>query len=378
VIKLQKALYGLKQASRSWWLALSKSLKNFGFKKIECDAGVFMYKEARNFVIIIVYVDDILLCGSNKPLIMKKKIEFMKKWECRDLGEAKEFLSMKIERIGRSIQINQRTYLSKVLKTLDLQNAKSTDTPLPQGYSPVPSTKTASPELKRKYQSIIGSLLYLMLGTRPDIAFAVTKMAQFASNPSEEHLKRLMYIGRYLVGTQDYTLTYKGHDNQGLVLYVDSDWASDPHSRKSVSGYFAQLAGGAVSWTSQSQKSIALSSTEAEYIALSSSAKQAMWLKQLLSELKLRTGPVTICGDNQGSIFLASNPVTEKRSKHIDIKWHHIRELIVNRKIKIFYTPSAKNPADVLTKNLGRELFNNCTPMLGLTFKKTNMRELIQ
>ena len=150
-----------------------------------------------------------------------------------------------------------------------MTNAKATTTPLPTGYIPSKNESGIStPELRSKYQTVIGSLLYLMLGTRPDISFAVTKLAQFSANPLQEHLDKALYICRYLVGTQDYRLTYNGTSKEGLIAVTDSDWASDNTTRRSQSGYFISLAGGLVTWTSRAQKTIALSSTEAEYMAL--------------------------------------------------------------------------------------------------------------
>jgi hypothetical protein len=145
----------------------------------------------------------------------------MKKWECRDLGELTKFLGMKITREGSKIHLDQYAYLEAVLERCGMKDSKKAATPLPAGYVPTKSELVASPELRSKYQTVIGSLLYLMLGTRPDIAFAMTKMAQFAANPSEDHLNRALYICRYLVGTQSYRLTYDGGAGQGLSTTTD-------------------------------------------------------------------------------------------------------------------------------------------------------------
>jgi hypothetical protein len=265
----------------------------------------------------------------------------MQKWECRDLGEVKEFLSMRIRREGRSIIIDQQAYLQKVLKRLDLLNATPKSSPLPAGYNPEPNTAQAKSKNDRikEYQTIIGSYLYLMIGTRPDIAFAVTKMAQFSANPTKDHLNRLFDIGRYLVGTQDYTLIYSGENinnpriETGLTFYSDSDWASDKVERRSTTGYYGILAEGAICWVSHAQRTIALSSAEAEYMAISDCSRQAIWIRSLLSELDIHIGPVTIHGDSQSAIFIASNPVQEKQTKHIDIRYHFIREKVKRNEV---------------------------------------------
>jgi hypothetical protein len=207
-----------------------------------------------------------------------------------------------------------------------------------------------------------------MLGTRPDIAFAVTKLAQHAANPTEEHLSRALYICRYLLGTSDYALVFNGPSNGGLMAYSDSDWASDPITRKSTTGYMVKLAGAIFSWNSRAQKSVATSSTEAEYMSLSDTSRQLIWIKNLMSELGIHLAPIPLFGDNQGSIFLSSNPVQEKRIKHMDLRYHFIRDAIREKKIELFFIEGVNNPADLFTKNLGRIKFLKFREQLGLVF----------
>jgi len=248
-------------------------------------------------------------------------------------------------------------------------NAKAVPTPLPVGYAPVKSLdKAADPELRKRYQTVIGSLLYLMLGTRPDILFAVTKMAQFAANPTEDHLSHALYICRYLVGTPNYRLKYDGVSGQGLNACTDSDWASDVNTRRSTSGFFIKLAGGLISWTTKVQKTVALSSTEAEYMVLSDCSRQVVWMHTLMGELGYSLKPIPICGDNQGSIFIASNPVTERHSKHIDIRYHYVREVISRKYACVFFINGDQNPTDMFTKNLGSVKFLKYRGELGLEF----------
>ena len=368
VLKLRKALYGLKQAGLAWWRAMKQSMEDLGFECLNSDAGVFLYRKKGNSCIAVVYVDDSFFTGPNKALNQQLKEAFMKKWECRDLGEITEFLGMKISRSDSKIHLDQCTYLRTVLERCGMHNSKKAATPLPAGYVPIRSETVASPELRSKYQTVIGSLLYLMLGTRPDIAFAVTKMAQFAANPSKDHLNRALYICRYLVGTQSYRLTYDGGAGQGLSATTDSDWAADTNNRRSQTGFFLRLAGAPISWTSRAQKTIALSSTEAEYMALSDCSRQVVWVHTLLGELGYTLKPIPICGDNQGSIFIASNPVTEKRSKHIDIRYHYIREVIRRKIVEVYFIEGEENPADLLTKNLGVVKFQKFRAMFGLEF----------
>jgi hypothetical protein len=368
VLRLLRALYGLKQAGLVWWRALKLSMEKLGFSSLKSDAGIFIYQGQGSFVIAIVYVDDAIFMGPDRALAYEMKHRFMKVWETRDLGEVTEFLRMRITREGSSIHIDQTAYLQVVLQRCGMSAAKSTATPLPAGYVPQVSGTVASPELRSRFQTVIGSLLYLMLGTRPDISFAVTKLAQHAANPSEDHLSKALYICRYLVGTSKYRLTYNGESGAGISACTDSDWASDDTNRRSQTGYFVKLAKGLISWTSRAQKTIALSSTEAEYMALSDCSRQVVWMHTLLGELGFHMAAIPICGDNQGSIFIASNPVTEKRTKHIDIRYHFVRDVIQKGLAEVFFIDGEDNPADLLTKNLGRVKFHKFRAELGLEF----------
>jgi len=181
-------------------------------------------------------------------------------------------------------------------------------------------------------------------------------------------LSHALYICRYLVGTPNYRLKYDGASGQGLNACTDSDWASDVNTRRSTSGFFIKLAGGLISWTTKAQKTVALSSTEAEYMALSDCSRQVVWMHTLMGELGYSLKPIPICGDNQGSIFIASNPVTERRSKHIDIRYHYVREVISRKYACVFFINGDQNPADMFTKNLGSVKFLKYRGELGLEF----------
>ena len=281
---------------------------------------------------------------------------------------------MNITRKRGKILIDQEAYLETVLKRFSMENCRPADTPLPSGYLPVPNASPVNPQLRQQYQQVIGSLLYLELGTRPDIAFAVTKMATFAANPSQTHLDKALYICRYLRGTSKYAIVYNGKEGEGLEAFTDSDWGTEPKDRKSISGYFFKLAGGIISWQSRTQKTVALSSTEAEYMAASDCARQAAWMKQLLQEIRIKMTPIPIAMDNQGSIFIAQNPVQNRRTKHIDIRYHYIRECISDKKVEVFFIPGTDNPADMFTKNtrsaLSTQKFIKFRNTLGIEFYK--------
>jgi hypothetical protein len=309
--------------------------------------------------------------GSNSNLLHKLKNQFITKWESHDLGEAKEFLGMRIirDRSKKILTLDQEDYLEKVIKRFNVNGMKPAKTPMPQGYIPIISTEAPDPKTRTAFQQVIGSVLYLMLGTRPDIGYAVIKLSQMSANPTKEHLKRAVYIIQYLLSTRRYKLVYDGSKSDGLQGFCDSDWAQDMNDRRSQVGYVYELAQGSIFWSSNKQKSVALSSTEAEYMALCECVKQAKWVKTMLKELGFNLDHVPIVCDNQGSIFLSSNPVTEKRSKHIDIRYHYIRELVQDsEEIQLQFTPGDENRADLLTKNLGHVKFFKFRAELGLQF----------
>ena len=207
-----------------------------------------------------------------------------------------------------------------------------------------------------------------MLGTRPDIAFAVTHLSRHSTNPLQDHLSKALYICCYLIGMSTYSLVYNGGSGAGLTACTDLDWGSDPTSHLSQTGFYLKLADGLISWTSRAQKTIAYSSTEAEYMALSDCARQVTWIWSLLGELGYKLNAIPICSDNQGSIFMASNPVMEPHSKHIDISYHGICESVTSGKIELFFIDGAENPTDLLTKNLPCEKFMKFRVQLGLQF----------
>ena len=228
VLQLHHVLYGLKQAALAWWKELATSMKKLGFRHLNSDAGLFIFNSGNDFFIAVIYVDDAMFFGKNLPLVIKKKQEFMDKWECRDLGEAKEFLRMHINhKKGDKISIDQTLYLEKVLLRFEMVNAHIAPTPLPGRYVPSENTEDVDHELCSLFQQVIGSLLYIMLRTHPDITYTVTKLSQFAANPSGEHLNKALYICRYLAGTKNYAVVFDGKSQKGVMVYTDSDWAAD-------------------------------------------------------------------------------------------------------------------------------------------------------
>ena len=286
VLCLLHALYGLKQAGLTWWETLNGSMKDFGFEHLKSNADIFLFwKKNTSIVVAVIYVNDALFYGPTKDLEDEVKDAFMHKWQCRDLGPAKEFLHMRIQRNGSKILIDQYAYLEKVLERFGMTNARSATTPLPQGYYPLFYNGQVDSEVWSHFQQVIGSLLYIMLDTWPDITYAVTALSQHTAKPSQEHLDKALYICWYLLGIYFYSLVFDGASWAGLITFTNSDWTSDPNTHHSQTGWIIKIANCIFSWKLQQQQQIAYFSTEAEYIALSDCSKQVVWLWSLLEEL---------------------------------------------------------------------------------------------
>ena len=372
VCLLKKAIYGLKQASRQWNAKIHKTLLDLGFKRTYSDAGVYVYsRESGDYTcIIILYVDDLLLMGNSKPFIDSIKQNLSLEYQMTDLGTVQRFLGLRIhrERPTRRLLIDQEEYINTVLERFQMHNCSSVRTPLPAGAVLEQNTETASDSFRTQYQSIIGSIMYAMLGSRPDIAFAVTRLAKYSSNPSKGHMHYAYYILRYLQGTKDFALCYDGGSNSGLIAYSDSDWAEDRDDRHSTSGFLFMMANCVVSWVSRRQPTVSLSSTEAEYKASSDCCRQMAWLRHFGEELGDNTSyPTPLCLDNQGNIFLAVNPAVDRRTKHIEIRYHYIREFYERGEMEIYYVASEDQLADPLTKNVPLKAIEAFRSAIGMT-----------
>ena len=201
-------------------------------------------------------------------------------------------------------------------------------------------------------------------------------MSQFSANPSEEHVVKAMHIVRYVASTLDSKISYHGDSNEGLIAYADADWAGDIIDRKSVTGYLVTLAGGAVSWKTTRQKTIAHSSTEAEYMSMSDCCRQLSWIRNLMNEIKLKIEAIALCADNQGAIFLGSHPIQQGRTKHMDIRYHYIRECIDERKVELYYIPTDNQLADIFTKTLPFPRFKMLREKIGLHCKDLRQMSL--
>jgi len=364
VYKLEKALYGLKQAPRAWYECLCTYLLENGFKKGSADTTLFLLHKGSDFLIVQIYVDDIIYGATNELLCEKFEQVMQAKFEMSLVGELKYFLGFQIKQSRDGIFISQSKYILELLKKFGGDNVKPIGTPMS------PSTKLDKDEKgvtvdQKKYRGIIGSLLYLT-ASRPDIMFSVCLCARFQANPKESHLKATKRILRYLSHTHNFGLWYPSCENFDLVGYSDADYAGSLVDRKSTSGTCFMLGHSLVSWSSRKQNCVALSTTEAEYIALGSCYAQILWMMQTLSDFGLVYKQVPLKCDSKSAIDLSNNPVHHSRTKHIDVRHHFLRDHIAKEDICIEHISTESQLADIFRKLLPKEICSRLRLDLGI------------
>ncbi len=370
VCLLAKTLYGLKQSGREWNLELDHKLQKHGYTRLKADPCVYI-RRRKDLAIMTVWVDDLLLFASAEEAMTDMKSDIRSEWEVTDLGEPAKIVGIEITRKERSITISQERYIETILESEGMQRANPVAMPLDPNETLVPNPDGNEGSRSNSYARLLGELQFLANATRPDIAYAVNRLASYTANPSMQHTSALKRILRYLAGTKAYGITYSGMQskNRNINLfqgYADAAYANADES-KSTTGYVFQAGGGAITWMSKRQSVVALSSTEAEYVALSEAGREACWLRNLYQELGYeQTLPTVIKGDNNGAIAMARNPQFHKRAKHIDIRWHWIRDLVEDQTVEIQSCRDPDQTADVLTKALPRPKHKKHMEEMGL------------
>jgi hypothetical protein len=374
VCQLLKCLYGLKQAGRGWYQEMSGAFEQIGFSKSGVDHSLFVRHSETEQTAVAVATDDMAIAATSIDAVCRFKTEISQFFDITDLGEIHWFLSFEIRRdhVARTISINQRSYIEAMADKFGQTNAKPIYLPMLPGevFSRDQSPVTPSQHFAMRnvpYAEGIGHVLWPVMVTRPNTLCAVGILAQFVQNPGMAHWNALMRVIAYLNTTKDYWLTFR-HGTTQLEGYSDADWASQTH-RHSISGYAFHMGDGAVTWSSKKQAIVALSSTEAEYMAQTHAAKELIWMRTILGELTSPfENPTTLNCDNQGAIALAKDNKFHARTKHIDIRYHFIREAVENGKINMQYIPTNDNIADIFTKPLAKAKFERFMAMLGLGY----------
>ena len=367
VCKLNRSLYGLKQSARCWNKMIDDYLKSSTYTQSNADSCISYQSKVVDgkqlIIIVAVYVDDTIICLDDVNMLKDEKNRF----EMDDRGEIHFILGMEVtrDRKNRIMTIDQKSYLTNILKRFGMTDCKPVSTPIGPGtkFTKIPDGEEVIDETL--YQAAVSSLNYAAIATRPDLSVAVGILCQYMKNPGKEHwigIKRVLW---YIQGTLNFGLKFCGSDSFQLYGYSDADWAGCVESRKSTSGQVFHLGDSTISWRSKKKPVVELSSTESEYIALCSAAQETVWMRNLSKDTGLkRTDATMIYEDNQGAIGLSRNPKHHPRTKHIDLKYPYIRETIERGSISLSYCPTADiMEADVMTKGLSKFSFEKFCAM---------------
>lgn len=370
VCKLIKSLYGLKQASRVWYQRFDEFITRGGFRRCEADHCLYTKFEDGNIQYILIFVDDMIIISNDMDIITSTKRTFAKEFEMTDIDKVESYLGIHIQqnKEDETISLGQPQYMKTILSKFNMEKCKPASTPMEVGLHLQVTADSMSNQNNQPYRQLVGCLIHATQTTRPDLCASTFYLSRFQHCYTAEHFNHAKRVLRYIQATKDLKLVYRRDDNSdALVGYSDSDWAGDKNDRKSTSGYVFKVFGNTVSWGSRKQTTVSLSSTEAEYIALTEAVCEAKWLRSLLREMGIQCNEATtIFEDNQSCISVAEEPREHKRMKHIDVKYSFIRDAIGNKEVTVEYIPSSEQTADIMTKSLGRTLFEKHRNKLNL------------
>jgi Reverse transcriptase (RNA-dependent DNA polymerase) len=371
VCKLKKTLYGLRSSPAIWYRLQASFLKSIGFEQSEQDPALFSKRGPQGVVFISSHVDDYLITGSDTQGIRDLKAAMAGRFKMKDMGHCVSYLGMEIKREGEKIYLCQAKYTTQLLKDTGMWDVKTKATPMESGeeLQPVEIEKAVRQE---DFRRLVGKIQWLAVMTRPDITYAVSRLASVANRPSEGAWTAIKRLLRYLRGTVEMGLTYGG--SEPLRGYSDANWA-EGESGKATTGIVFTMNGGPIHWYSRRQNIVALSTCEAEYIAASTATQDAAWIGPHVQELVGKSGekekekskekPVLIMVDNQGAITLAKKDGWNRRTRHMNVRYQYVQQALREGKIKMEYVASGEQLADGLTKALKTELFERWRGKLG-------------
>lgn len=369
VCKLNKAIYGLKQASRSWNQRFHDFISSLGFSRSEHDFCLYHRRQNGVVMYVVIYVDDILILSNSEKAIRMLKGRLSVEFEMKDLQEVKCFLGLNIRRDREAgvMTIDQQAYVKSVLERFGMSDCKPSAIPMEPRLK-LEKGKDPKEYTDKPYRELIGCLMYLMVTSRPDLSAAVNYFAGFQCCPTNEHWVHLKRVLRHLRGTADYKLLYQRRNSTGkLEAFADADWGNDPNDRRSVSGFVVQLHGCTVIWATKKQGSVALSTTEAELMALCQASCEVVWVTNLLQSVGQNVvKPITIYEDNQPCIAVTTDPRKHKRMKHIEIQHFFVRELVEKGQVDLKYLQTEEQTADIMTKGLAYPRFYKLREKLGV------------
>ena len=365
VCRLYKALYGLKQAPRAWYQELRSYLLTQGFVNSVADTSLFTLRHERTILYVLVYVDDMLITGSDTNIITRFIANLAARFSLKDLGEMSYFLGIEATRTSKGLHLMQKRYVLDLLEKTNMLAAHPVLTPM--SLTPKLSLTSGKPlDKPSEYRAVLGSLQYLSF-TRPDIAYAVNRLSQYMHCPTDLHWQAAKRILQYLAGTPSHGIFIRADTPLTLHAYSDADWAGDIDNYNSTNAYILYLGSNPISWSSKKQKGVARSSTEAEYRAVANATSEIRWVCSLLTELgiTLSLPPVVYC-DNVGATYLSANPVFDSRMKHIALDFHFVRESVQAGALRVTHVSTKDQLADALTKPLPRQPFTTLISKIGV------------
>lgn len=374
VYRLHKAFYGLRQAPRAWNMRLDRVLKDLGFTRCSQEQAVYKLHNSKFILIVGVYVDDLIVQGSSNNEVIRFKEKMQQMFKMTDLGRLTYYLGIEVRQNEKGIELLQAGYAKQILQSAGMWDCNPTKWPMDPKFI-LSKDEEGTPVNTTSYRRIVGCLRYLV-HTRPDLAYSVGAISRYMHCPKESHLKAMKHILRYLKGTIQFGLFYPRGGDGKIVGFSDSSHGMDLDDRKGTIGTIFYFSSNPVSWVSQKQHTVALSSCEAEFMAATAAACQAVWLRNLLTDLTgWENSSVKLYVDNKSAISLMKNPVFHGRSKHIDTSYHFIRECIEKRIISVEHVSSEEQRADILTKALPRIKYVEMRSLLGVKdLEKSELR----
>ncbi|GKD31182.1 retrovirus-related pol polyprotein from transposon TNT 1-94 [Tanacetum coccineum] len=364
VYRLKKALYGLKQAPQAWYDTLSRFLLDNKFSKGAVDLTLFTRKTGKHILLVQIYVDDIIFASTDPKACEIFSYEMSSKFQMSMMGQMSFFLGLQVSQNPGGIFINQSKFALEILKKFRMDSCDPVDTPMVDRLK-LDEDPLGIPVDQTRFCSMVGSLMYLT-ASRPDLVFAVCMCARYQASPTKKHLEALKRVFWYLRGTINWGLWYPKDTAMALTAYADADHAGCQDTRRSTSGSAQFLRDKLVSWSSKKQKSTAISTTEAEYIAMSGCCAQILWMRSQLTDYGFAFNKIPLYCDNRSAIALCCNNVQHSRSKHIDIQHHFIREQVEKGVVELYFMSMDYQLADIFTKALPRERFEFLLPRLGM------------
>ena len=373
VYKLKKELYGLRRAPRAWNNKLNQILKELKFTKCSKEPSVYRREVDGRLLLLAVYVDDLFVTGMSSDMIKEFKKEMSSKFEMSDLEKLSYYLGIEVHQHDGGITLNQKRYALRILEEARMKNCNPCQIPMEAGLKLSKALKEEEIDAT-SYRRNVGCLRYL-LHTRPDLAYCVEVLSRYMQAPRVSHGAAMKQCLRYLQGTTMYGITFErtGSKLLKIVGYSDSSHNVDEDDGRSTTGHIFYAGDSPITWCSQKQETVALSSCEAEFMVGTEAAQQAIWLQDLIDEIMGNGSErVVIRIDNQSAIALTKNPVFHGRSKHIHTRYHFIRECVEKDKIKVEHIPGQEQKADILTKALGRIKFKEMRELIGVQDVLTN------